>query len=64
MLEKLKCLYDFVDTGHPALIRMCDKLHRATKRWDLHADFKRLEVVYQAKEGTPEFDEMEILVTL
>lgn len=31
---------------------------------DLHAAFKRLEVVYQAQEGTPESDEMEILVTL
>ena len=26
--------------------------------------FKRLELVYQAQEGTPEADEMEILVTL
>jgi HTH-type transcriptional regulator/antitoxin HigA len=31
---------------------------------DLHAAFKRLEQVYQAQEGTPEADEMEILVTL
>lgn len=31
---------------------------------DLRAAFKRLEVVYQAQEGTPEADEMEILVTL
>ncbi|MFA6064169.1 MAG: hypothetical protein WC736_16385, partial [Gallionella sp.] len=31
---------------------------------DLQAAFKRLEVVYQAQEGTPESDEMEILVTL
>ena len=31
---------------------------------DLRDAFKRLEFVYQAKEGTPEADEMEILVTL
>jgi len=31
---------------------------------DLHAAFKHLELVYQAQEGTPEADEMEILVTL
>ncbi|MEI8030414.1 MAG: transcriptional regulator [Comamonadaceae bacterium] len=31
---------------------------------DLHAAFKRLELVYQAQDGTPEADEMEILVTL
>ena len=31
---------------------------------DLQAAFKRLEVVFQAQDGTPEFDEMEILVTL
>ncbi|MCK9201122.1 MAG: helix-turn-helix domain-containing protein [Gallionella sp.] len=31
---------------------------------DLRAAFKRLERVYQAQEGTPEADEMEILVTL
>ena len=31
---------------------------------DLRAAFKRLERVYQAKEGTPAADEMEILVTL
>lgn len=31
---------------------------------DLRAAFKRLELVYQAHEGTPEADEMEILVTL
>ena len=31
---------------------------------DLRAAFKRLEHVYQAQEGTPEADEMEILVTL
>jgi len=31
---------------------------------DLRAAFKRLESVYQAVEGTPEADEMEILVTL
>ena len=31
---------------------------------DLQAAFKRLEVVYQAQDGTPEADEMEILVTL
>ena len=31
---------------------------------DLRAAFKRLELVYQAQEGTPEADEMEILVTL
>lgn len=31
---------------------------------DLRAAFKRLERVFQAGEGTPEADEMEILVTL
>src|SRR4030065_1332933 len=31
---------------------------------DMRAAFKRLELVYQAQEGTPEADEMEILVTL
>ena len=31
---------------------------------DLRAAFKRLELVYQAQEGTLEADEMEILVTL
>lgn len=31
---------------------------------DLHAAFQRLEVVFQAQEGTSESDEMEILVTL
>lgn len=31
---------------------------------DLHAAFKRLEKVFQAKEGTLDADEMEILVTL
>jgi HTH-type transcriptional regulator/antitoxin HigA len=31
---------------------------------DLRDTFKRLETVFQAKEGTPEADEMEILVTL
>ena len=31
---------------------------------DLRAAFKRLERAYQAKEGTPAADEMEILVTL
>jgi HTH-type transcriptional regulator/antitoxin HigA len=31
---------------------------------DLRAAFKRLEIVYQAQEGTQEADEMEILVTL
>jgi len=31
---------------------------------DLRAAFKRLEPVFQAQEGTPEADEMEILVTL
>lgn len=31
---------------------------------DLQSTFKRLEVVYQAQEGTPESEEMEILVTL
>jgi len=31
---------------------------------DLHTAFKRLELVYQAQDGTPEADEMEILVTL
>ena len=31
---------------------------------DLRAAFKRLELVYQAPEGTTDADEMEILVTL
>ena len=31
---------------------------------DLHTAFKRLELVYQAQDGTPEADGMEILVTL
>ena len=31
---------------------------------DLRAAFKQLEVVFQAEEGTPEADEMEVLVTL
>ncbi len=31
---------------------------------DLHAAFKQLELVYHAQEGTPDADEMEILVTL
>ena len=31
---------------------------------DLQSAFERLELVYQAQEGTPEADEMEILVTL
>lgn len=31
---------------------------------DLQDAFKRLEVIFQAEEGTPEFDEMEVLVTL
>ena len=31
---------------------------------DLRDAFKQLELVYQAQEGTPEADEMEILVTL
>lgn len=31
---------------------------------DLHAAFQRLEMVYQAQAGTPEADEMEILVAL
>lgn len=31
---------------------------------DLQAAFKRLEQIFQAPEGTPEADEMEILVTL
>ena len=31
---------------------------------DLRAAFKRLELVFQAAEGTPEADEMEVLVTL
>lgn len=31
---------------------------------DLQSTFQRLEHVFQAKEGTPEADEMEILVTL
>ncbi|HAA44769.1 MAG: hypothetical protein XD36_3108 [Halomonas sp. 54_146] len=31
---------------------------------DLRAAFQRLEAIFQAEEGTPEADEMEILVTL
>ena len=31
---------------------------------DLHDTFRRLECIFQAEEGTPEADEMEILVTL
>ena len=31
---------------------------------DLCAAFKRLEPIFQAQEGTPEADEMEVLVTL
>ena len=31
---------------------------------DLTAAFQRLEHVFQAEEGTPEADEMEVLVTL
>lgn len=31
---------------------------------DLRAAFRRLEAVFQAEEGTPEADEMEVLVTL
>jgi HTH-type transcriptional regulator / antitoxin HigA len=31
---------------------------------DLQEAFKRLEIIFQAEAGTPEFDEMEILVTL
>ena len=31
---------------------------------DLRAVFRRLEAIFQAEEGTPEADEMEILVTL
>ncbi len=31
---------------------------------DLHAALRRLDAVFQADEGTPEADEMEILVTL
>ena len=31
---------------------------------DLRAALRRLEVVFQADEGTPEADEMEVLVTL
>ena len=31
---------------------------------DLHAAFQRLETIFQAAEGTPEADEMEIWVTL
>ncbi|CAM3967230.1 helix-turn-helix domain-containing protein [Vreelandella rituensis] len=31
---------------------------------DLQAAFNRLEAIFQAEEGTPEADEMEILVTL
>jgi HTH-type transcriptional regulator/antitoxin HigA len=31
---------------------------------DLQAAFRRLEIIFQAEDGTPEADEMEILVTL
>ncbi|MBU2569802.1 MAG: transcriptional regulator [Gammaproteobacteria bacterium] len=31
---------------------------------DLHEAFERLELIFQAEEGSPEADEMEILVTL
>lgn len=31
---------------------------------DLRTTFKRLEILFQAQEGTPEADEMEVLVTL
>lgn len=31
---------------------------------DLQDAFKRLELIFQAEEGTPEFDEMEVLTTL
>jgi len=31
---------------------------------DLHIAFKRLEAIFQAEAGTPEADEMEVLVTL
>ncbi len=31
---------------------------------DLRAAFQRLEAIFQAEEGTPEADEMEVLVTL
>lgn len=31
---------------------------------DLQAAFQRLELIFQAEEGTPENDEMEVLVTL
>ena len=31
---------------------------------DLRAAFKRLEPIFQAQEGTPEADEMDVLVTL
>ena len=31
---------------------------------DLQEAFKRLEVIFQAEEGTPEFDEMEVLTIL
>ncbi|AMA47481.1 type II toxin-antitoxin system HigA family antitoxin [Pseudomonas monteilii] len=31
---------------------------------DLHVAFQRLEAIFQAEPGTPEADEMEILVTL
>lgn len=31
---------------------------------DLHTAFQRLELIFQAPEGTPEADEMDILVTL
>jgi HTH-type transcriptional regulator/antitoxin HigA len=31
---------------------------------DLQEAFSRLEAIFQSEEGTPEFDEMEVLVTL
>ena len=31
---------------------------------DLRSAFKQLDLVFQAQEGTPEADEMEVLVTL
>ena len=31
---------------------------------DLQEAFKRLEIIFQSEEGTPEFDEMEVLTTL
>lgn len=38
------------------------KLIRTDK--DLHLAFERLEAIFQAESGTPEFDEMEVLTTL